>query len=155
MKKYLFSIILMLSATLTASAQLSDYSIFKKQFNVFIANDLGRNGYYDQKPIAELMGRMAEAGASPEFVLATGDVHHFNGVASVNDPLWMTNYELIYSHPELMIEYMIQMVEVNKVVTPDMDADAIGGSINLVTKSSPYRQSASASTVTILTLTAA
>ena len=105
MKKYLFSILLMLSATLTASAQLSDYSIFKKQFNVFIANDLGRNGYYDQKPIAELMGRMAEAGASPEFVLATGDVHHFNGVASVNDPLWMTNYELIYSHPELMIEW--------------------------------------------------
>ena len=28
---------------------------------------------------------------------------------------------------------MIQTIEVNKVVTPDMDADAIGGSINLVT----------------------
>ena len=39
---------------------------------------------------------------------------------------------------------MIQMVEVNKVVTPDMDADAIGGSINLVTKSSPYRRFISA-----------
>ena len=35
---------------------------------------------------------------------------------------------------------MIQMVEVNKVVTPDMDADAIGGSINLVTKNSPYKR---------------
>ena len=105
MKKYLLTISLMLLATLTAVAQLSDYSIFKKQFNIFIANDLGRNGYYDQKPIAELMGQMAEAGADPEFVLATGDVHHFNGVASVNDPLWMTNYELIYSHPELMIDW--------------------------------------------------
>ncbi len=30
---------------------------------------------------------------------------------------------------------MIQLIEVNKVVTPDMDADAIGGSINLVTRS--------------------
>ena len=39
---------------------------------------------------------------------------------------------------------MIQMVEVNKVVTPDMDADAIGGSINLVTKSSPYKRFISA-----------
>ncbi len=29
---------------------------------------------------------------------------------------------------------MIQTIEVNKAVTPDMDADAIGGSINLVTK---------------------
>ena len=35
---------------------------------------------------------------------------------------------------------MIQTVEVNKVVTPDMDADAIGGSINLVTKNSPYKR---------------
>ena len=37
--------------------------------------------------------------------MATGDVHHFEGVRSVNDPLWMTNYELIYSHPELMIDW--------------------------------------------------
>ncbi len=35
---------------------------------------------------------------------------------------------------------MIQTIEVNKVVTPDMDADAIGGSINLITKNSPYKQ---------------
>lgn len=34
---------------------------------------------------------------------------------------------------------MIQTIEVNKVVTSDMDGDAIGGSINLVTKSSPFR----------------
>ena len=32
----------------------------KGDINLFIANDLGRNGYYDQKPIAELMGEMAE-----------------------------------------------------------------------------------------------
>ena len=35
---------------------------------------------------------------------------------------------------------MIQTIEVNKVVTPDMDADAIGGSINLITKNSPYKR---------------
>ena len=105
MKKHLLITIVMLAAQLMAVAQLTDYSIFKKQFNVFIANDLGRNGYYDQKPIAELMGQMAEAGADPEFIIATGDVHHFNGVSSINDPLWMTNYELIYSHPELMIDW--------------------------------------------------
>lgn len=85
-------------------AQLTDYSIFDKKFNFYVANDLGRNGYYDQKPIAELMGTMGEE-IGPEFVLATGDVHHFEGVRSVNDPLWMTNYELIYSHPELMIDW--------------------------------------------------
>lgn len=39
---------------------------------------------------------------------------------------------------------MIQTIEVNKVVTPDMDGDAIGGSINLVTKNSPYKRSITA-----------
>lgn len=87
-----------------ATAQITDYSIFDKKFNFYVANDLGRNGYYDQKPIAELMGTMGEE-VGPEFVLATGDVHHFDGVRSVNDPLWMTNFELIYSHPELMIDW--------------------------------------------------
>lgn len=95
-------ILLFLSVFTFAHAQLTDYSIFDKKFNFYVANDLGRNGYYDQKPIAELMGTMGEE-IGPEFVLATGDVHHFDGVRSVNDPLWMTNYELIYSHPELMI----------------------------------------------------
>ena len=35
---------------------------------------------------------------------------------------------------------MVQTIEVNKVVTADMDGDAIGGSINLVTKNTPYRR---------------
>lgn len=70
----------------------------------YMANDLGRNGYYDQKPIAELMGEMAGT-VDPECVVAAGDIHHFNGVQSVSDPLWMTNYELIYSHPDLMLDW--------------------------------------------------
>ena len=103
--KKLFLLLLVALLGNAAIAQITDYSIFDKKFNFYVANDLGRNGYYDQKPIAELMGQMAENGADPEFVLATGDVHHFEGVRSVNDPLWMTNYELIYSHPELMIDW--------------------------------------------------
>ena len=34
---------------------------------------------WEPTPIAELMGQMAEE-VGPEFVLATGDVHHFEGV---------------------------------------------------------------------------
>ncbi|MDO4165194.1 MAG: metallophosphoesterase [Bacteroides sp.] len=103
--KKLFLLLFVAVLTNLATAQITDYSIFDKKFNFYVANDLGRNGYYDQKPIAELMGNMADNGADPEFVLATGDIHHFNGVQSVNDPLWMTNYELIYSHPELMLDW--------------------------------------------------
>ena len=82
-----------------------DYEAVDHCSNVFIVNDMGRNGYSDRKPIAELMGTMAEQGADPECILALGDVHHFNGVQSVQDPLWLTNFELIYSHPELMLDW--------------------------------------------------
>ncbi len=75
-----------------------------KAYNFMIANDMGRNGYYDQKPVAAQMGEWAGK-AHIHFVVAAGDEHHFNGVASINDPLWMTNYELIYSHPELMLDW--------------------------------------------------
>ena len=82
----------------------ADWKPLEKPLNFYLANDLGRNGYYDQKPIAELMGKMAET-IDIEFVVAAGDVHHFEGVRSVDDPLWMTNYELIYSHPDLMLPW--------------------------------------------------
>jgi TonB-dependent receptor len=45
---------------------------------------------------------------------------------------------------DLIPSDMIQTVEVNKSVTPDMDADAIGASVNLVTRSAPYEQRISA-----------
>ena len=85
-------------------ASRSTWQSLKGDVTLYMANDLGRNGYYDQKPIAELMGEMAGT-VDPECVLAVGDIHHFNGIASLQDPLWMTNYELIYSHPDLMIDW--------------------------------------------------
>ena len=41
---------------------------------------------------------------------------------------------------DLIPSDMIQSIEVNKAITPDMDADAIGGSVNLVTRSNPSGQ---------------
>ncbi len=38
---------------------------------------------------------------------------------------------------DLIPSDMIQTIEVNKAVTPDMDADALGGSVNLITRTSP------------------
>lgn len=104
MKKLFLLLTLALLGQWAIAQNKIDYSVYDDKFNIYVANDLGRNGYYDQKPIAELMGEMAEE-VGPEFVIAAGDVHHFEGVRSVNDPLWMTNYELIYSHPELMIDW--------------------------------------------------
>lgn len=106
MKKLILSAIAVLFVSFATFAQTPEvWSSLKKDANFFMANDLGKNGYYDQKKIAELMGVMAEK-IGPECVIAAGDVHHFSGVQSVEDPLWMTNYELIYSHPELMIDWL-------------------------------------------------
>ena len=93
MRKHIFLILLLAWAAVSSA-----------QMRLLVANDLGRNGYYEQKPIAERMGKMAGE-LEVEAVLALGDIHHFMGVESVNDPLWMTNYELIYSHPELQIPW--------------------------------------------------
>lgn len=79
-------------------------AVSEESKNFYLVSDLGRNGYYEQKTIAELMGNLAEK-IDIEFIVAAGDTHHFEGVASVDDPLWMTNYELVYSHPELMLEW--------------------------------------------------
>ena len=89
---------------LPGNASFDVPNIPEDNLNFYLVSDLGRNGYYEQKPIAELMGNLAEK-IDLEFVVAAGDTHHFNGVASTQDPLWMTNYELIYSHPELMLDW--------------------------------------------------
>ena len=104
MKRLFASLWLSLLLVLPLAAQKT-LPVFGEDSHSFIlANDLGRNGYYLQKPIAERMGMVAEQN-DIEFVAAAGDVHHFEGVASTSDPLWMTNYELIYAHPALMIDW--------------------------------------------------
>ena len=96
LKRIFCTCCLLLSVWAVFAQGPSEWKALEKPLNFYLANDLGRNGYYDQKPIAELMGQMAE-NVDIEAVVAAGDVHHFEGVRSVNDPLWMTNYELVYS----------------------------------------------------------
>ncbi len=104
MKKIILLLLVAFGAQV-ASAQISRLKDeTEDRFNFYIINDSGRNGYYEQKSIAEKMGEVAEE-VDIEFIVSAGDLHHFDGIASVNDPLWMTNFELIYSHPELMIQW--------------------------------------------------
>ena len=106
---YLLSLAAILLTACTTGRQpeadlSATWKALEKPLNFYIANDLGRNGYYEQKTVAATMGSMAET-IDIEFVVAAGDVHHFEGVRSTSDPLWMTNYELIYSHPDLMVPW--------------------------------------------------
>ena len=107
--KRIFHFLLLLCLSLSCfqrslAQESARWESMKRDVCLFMVNDMGRNGYYGQRDIARLMGGMAEE-LDPETVIAAGDVHHFSGVQSTSDPLWMTNYELIYDHPELMLEW--------------------------------------------------
>jgi len=101
-------VLLLLTICFVTAGYAQDKIINHKEldgrFNFIIATDLGRNGHYDQKPIADKMGEVAE-NVDVEFIISSGDTHHYEGVQSTSDPLWMTNYELVYSHPELLVEW--------------------------------------------------
>lgn len=73
-----------------------------------------------------------------------GTPPEFNSVTVNGDRVPSAEAETRSVQLDLVPSDMIQTVEVNKVVTPDMDADAIGGSINLITKSNPYKRRISA-----------
>lgn len=73
-------------------------------FNFIIGTDLGRNGYYDQKYIGNTMGVVADE-CDAEFIVASGDTFHYMGVQSTSDPLFLSNFENVYTHPETQIPW--------------------------------------------------
>lgn len=92
------------SSSLLSASEQFDADKYEERFNFFIVADGGRNGFYEQKNVADQMGVIAEI-VEPEFIVSAGDTHHFDGIESINDPLWTTNFEEIYAHPELMISW--------------------------------------------------
>lgn len=60
----------------------------------------------------------------------------FNGSRLPSASVYGTRASILDAVPS----EMIQRVEVSKAITPDMEADAIGGSINFVTKTAPVKR---------------
>ena len=52
LKKTFLLVVLALVSTWAVAQEKIDYSVYEDKCNFYIANDLGRNGYYDQNPIA-------------------------------------------------------------------------------------------------------
>jgi hypothetical protein len=70
----------------------------------YVVTDIGRNGYYRQKNVADQMGKMSES-IEPDFIISSGDCFHGNGIRSISDPMWMSNFENIYTHPSLHCDW--------------------------------------------------
>ncbi|WP_436415181.1 metallophosphoesterase [Petrimonas sp.] len=101
---FLLTVLLSVSSIFGQSQKINVELEYNDGYNFFVVSDLGRNGYYRQKDVAQAMVKIADE-AGPEFFAAAGDTHHWGGVQSVQDPLWMTNFELIYEHPNFMEEW--------------------------------------------------
>lgn len=68
------------------------------------------------------------------FANIRGTAPELNSVTINGERLPSAEAEKRYVQLDLIPADMVGMIELNKAVTPDMDGDAIGGSINLVTK---------------------
>ena len=109
MKRTIFAIVALLLVASTASAHNPKaWRKMKESLNFFLVSDVGREGCFNQKVIANTMGEMARY-IKPRCVIATGDTHHGKGVKSVDDPHWKSNYEAVYTHPKLQIDWYVAL----------------------------------------------
>ena len=72
------------------------------------------------------------------YVNIRGIEPRLNSVALDGERLPSPDAETRAVQLDMISSEMIQTIEVNKTLTPDMDADAIGGSVNLVTRPAVY-----------------
>ncbi len=77
--------------------------------------------------------------ARPRFGQVRGTPAEFSSVTINGSRLPSAEGDIRNVQLDLIPSDMIQTIEVSKTLMPDQDGDAIGGSINLVTKNSPHR----------------
>jgi TonB-dependent receptor len=70
-------------------------------------------------------------------IIIRGLAPHLNSVTLNGDRIPSAEGDNRNVQMDLIPSDMISTIEVNKTLTPDMDADAIGGSVNLITRASP------------------
>lgn len=76
----------------------------EKTLNFLIVGDWGRNGQFKQQEVANRMGEAAEQ-LDAQMVISTGDNFYINGIASTEDPAWMSSFENIYTSHSLMVDW--------------------------------------------------
>ena len=85
---------------------LKNLTLIDDAIHFFVIGDWGRQGYYNQAELGAMMNQISMV-VEPEFVISTGDNFYDNGVGSVQDPLWKTSFEDIYSGNYLQIPWYI------------------------------------------------
>ncbi|MBK6265439.1 metallophosphoesterase [Marivirga sp. S37H4] len=92
MRKAIIVLFLVVSSSALAQEKLE---ILDDALHFYVIGDWGRNGDLGQQEVADAMGRMTKL-IEPEFFISTGDNFYPNGVASVDDPYFISSFENIY-----------------------------------------------------------
>jgi metallophosphoesterase superfamily enzyme len=100
----LFSLALLFTGSIISAQQTEIKLPSGSSFNFIVIGDYGRNGYEQQKDVADMMADVAD-NSSIRFIVTGGDNFQISGVQSVQDPLWMSSFESIYTHPSLHVEW--------------------------------------------------
>ncbi len=77
-----------------------DRASSKDSVEFIVIGDWGMPGSEGQKLVATQMNRLA-ASTAIDFIVTTGDNFYMKGVQNVDDPLWLSTFEDIYSLPTL------------------------------------------------------
>ena len=114
--------------------------------NVVAADQIGR---FPDANIGDAMKRipgivvMQDQGEA-RFGLIRGTEPRLNSVTINGERIPSAEPEIREVQLDLIPSDMVSAIEVNKALTPDMDADAIGASVNIVTRSAPASRRLSA-----------
>jgi TonB-dependent receptor len=128
------------------AAALSQQQAATNVTNVVAADQIGR---FPDANIGDALKRIpgvtvALDQGEARFGSIRGTEPRFNSVMINGERVPSAEAEVREVQLDLVPADMVQALEVNKTLTPDMDADAIGGSINVVTRSAPASRRLSA-----------
>lgn len=109
--------------------------------NIVSADQVGR---FPDANIGDAMKRipgitMLNNQGEARFGVIRGTQPYFNSVMINGERIPSADEDTRSVQLDLVPTDMIQIIEVNKTLTPDMDADAIGGSVNLITRTAPKK----------------
>lgn len=72
--------------------------------NFIVISDHGRNGYYNQQEVADMMVDVAVK-CNVRFIVTAGDNFQIRGPQSTQDYLWISSFESIYTHPSTLVNW--------------------------------------------------
>jgi len=100
----LFLIVLISTAVFAQETTKKEIEKIPNTLSFMVIGDWGRNGDFLQRETAVALNNVVpKVGGS--FVISTGDNFYESGVASIDDPLWMSSFENIYTGGYLLSDW--------------------------------------------------